>query len=211
MVTAPTFKFIAGTLCLDFVNTVGGRVGSNQPCDLADRIIRDKLTGFGDLVRWAELAGILTHAEARKIALSAPQAILDRAITLREALYRIAKSCIEDRTPPSHDLKVVNRELANANLHQRLIWSTGSFVWKWDSPADPDRILWSISRAAAEFLVSPALASLRQCPGEECGWMFLDTSRNRLRQWCEMRICGNRAKLRRFRQRASATVNHDVE
>jgi predicted RNA-binding Zn ribbon-like protein len=31
--------------------------------------------------------------------------------------------------------------------------------------------------------------------------MFLDTSRNRSRHWCDMKDCGNRAKVSRFRQR----------
>ena len=39
------------------------------------------------------------------------------------------------------------------------------------------------------------------CPGDDCGWMFLDESRNRRRTWCAMDMCGNRAKARRHYQR----------
>ena len=47
MVTLPPFKFIAGTLCLDFVNTVGDRSDG--------RVLVDKLVDFKELVRWGEV------------------------------------------------------------------------------------------------------------------------------------------------------------
>jgi predicted RNA-binding Zn ribbon-like protein len=193
MVTQPKFKFIAGTLCLDFVNTAGGWVDS--------QVVNDKLAGFGDLVRWSELAGVLSPAESLKSTSHAEGGVFERALALRRALYRICQACLEGGTPPKAAGDVLNRELATARMHERVHFSPGKVAWTWDEPSAPDRILWSIVRAAAGFLTSPESASLRQCPGDECGWMFLDTSRNRSRQWCEMRICGNRAKIRRFRQR----------
>jgi predicted RNA-binding Zn ribbon-like protein len=54
-------------------------------------------------------------------------------------------------------------------------------------------------RSAAELLVSGRPDPIRLCG--ECGWMFSDTSRNHLRRWCSMKICGNRAKARRHYQR----------
>jgi len=64
--------------------------------------------------------------------------------------------------------------------------------------------LWPLSRSAAELLTSADLAFIRECQGEDCGWLFLDTSRNRTRRWCDMRDCGNLAKVRRFRRRRRA-------
>jgi predicted RNA-binding Zn ribbon-like protein len=58
-----------------------------------------------------------------------------------------------------------------------------------------------VSGSAAELLTSTELARVRECGGENCGWMFLDNSRNHSRHWCDMQDCGNRAKVRRFRQR----------
>ncbi len=200
MVTGSEFKFIAGTLCLDFVNTVGGHGPSGV-------ILRDKLAGYGDLVQWSEAAGLLTHMQALEFAGRAARnpvaarALFDRAIALREALYRICKSCLEQRTPSGQDVAALNSELVVAQTHQRLEFSGRAFVRSWDQPRSLDRILWSVVTSAADFLESPDLQLLRQCPGDDCGWLFMDTSRNGSRQWCEMRICGNRAKLRRFRQR----------
>jgi predicted RNA-binding Zn ribbon-like protein len=38
---------------------------------------------------------------------------------------------------------------------------------------------------------------VRECSGDTCGWLFVDTSRNHSRRWCDMEDCGNRAKARR--------------
>ena len=44
-------------------------------------------------------------------------------------------------------------------------------------------------------------ARMKACPAEHCGWAFYDHSRNRSRTWCDMAICGNRAKARSYRSR----------
>jgi predicted RNA-binding Zn ribbon-like protein len=75
-----------------------------------------------------------------------------------------------------------------------------SFTWQ-DLPA-LDQMLWPIVRSTADLLTSGELERVRQCPGEECGWLFLDASRSGRRQWCDMAECGNLAKVRRFRERA---------
>ncbi len=62
-------------------------------------------------------------------------------------------------------------------------------------------MLWLIADAAAALLTSPRLALVRQCSGEECTWLFVDTSKNHRRRWCDMRDCGNRAKARRHYER----------
>ncbi|MBZ5595412.1 MAG: ABATE domain-containing protein [Acidobacteriia bacterium] len=209
---ASGLKFIGGRLCLDFVNTVGGRVSSRAARiglrDYADTVVRDKIAGYDDLMTWAQLAGVMTQAEARSMARRASAhrkkaaSVLARAATLREALYRIFKSVVERWPPHAADVDVLRRELAVSRGHERLIPSPGGFAWNWeDRPDALDRVLWPVAKSAAELLTSRELAKVRQCGGDECGWMFLDTSRNRSRQWCDMRDCGNRSKVRRFRQR----------
>ncbi|MEY2513924.1 MAG: hypothetical protein QOJ89_1282 [bacterium] len=42
---------------------------------------------------------------------------------------------------------------------------------------------------------------LKVCAAETCQWAFYDESRNRSGTWCDMRVCGNRAKVRGFRER----------
>ncbi len=98
-------------------------------------------------------------------------------------------------------MDTLSRELSIARDHERLSRSADVFAWTWDDRYALDLVLWSVSRSAAELLTSGELSTLRQCGGEECGWLFLDPSRNHSRQWCDMRDCGNRAKVRRFRAR----------
>jgi len=198
------WKFVGGRLCLDFINTVGGRLSSGA-------ILRDKLTAYDDLLEWSRLAGIANPTESRNLARHAAahpheaEATLRRAVQLRETLYRIFKAAAEGRRPRSPDLDLLTKELRLARAHERLAHTGGAFGWTWDDNIALDRILWPVSLSAADLLTSGDLSRLRQCGGHECGWMFLDTSRNRSRHWCDMKDCGNRAKVSRFRQRHQLT------
>ncbi len=205
-------KFIAGDLSLDFINTVGARVskpGHHRSRDYADTVLRDKLVAYQDLLTWSRLGGLVSNTETRRLeddAAAHPEnaaAVLVRATALREALYRIFKSVVEGWRPNAHDMDVLRAELSISRSHEQLAPAAGGFSWFWDDVSHQalDHPLWVVSRSAANLLTSPNLALIRQCGGTECGWMFLDTSRNHGRQWCDMRICGNRAKAMRFRQR----------
>jgi predicted RNA-binding Zn ribbon-like protein len=195
-------KFVAGSLCLDFVNTVGGRAGDRNI------VLRDKLKGYLDLAKWSRLAGLSTAREVRYLESAAEHyparasATLARAIRLREALFRISKSLLGRSVPDELDVDVLRNELCIAKAHERLVRTGRQFVWAWDQSGNAlDAPLWRVSRSAADLLTSPDLTKLRQCGGDECGWMFLDTSRNHSRRWCDMKDCGNRAKVRRFRRK----------
>jgi predicted RNA-binding Zn ribbon-like protein len=199
----PKFKFVGGSLSIDFVNTVGGRDGSH----LRGSPIREKLRSFADLVRWSELAGTLGHAEAARLLSRAAkhpraaQIVLARSLKLREALYRIFKSEIDGRAPLKRDVTIFNREIEIAHAQQTLTHHAGEFAWRWKQGGGLDRTLWPVTIDAARLLTSDSFALLRRCQGKECGWMFVDNSRNRSRHWCDMRDCGNRAKVASFRQR----------
>jgi predicted RNA-binding Zn ribbon-like protein len=211
---AGTVKLIGGRLCLDFVNTVGGRSSnrSGRPAGQASlRIRADKLNEYPDLLAWSRHAGVVTDKEARHLLREAErrpaeaQAVFARGVGLREAIHRIFTSLIAGRKIAATDLGTVNRELTIAQSHDRLIFTAGHFAWGWDgSRGALDRMLWVITQSAAELLTADELSKVRECGGEDCGWLFLDTSRNHSRQWCDMQDCGNLAKVRRFRTRLRA-------
>lgn len=205
----PFGKRIGGRLCLDFVNTVRGRVtrsGARRVKDYADRIVGERLDSYDALLRWATLVGVVTQREAKSLSQHASMkpsdaaAVLQRSLALREAVYRVFKAAVEERSPPAEELAVLNRELQVARMHERLVGSP-RLAWEWDGTLALDRVLWSVVRSAAELLTSANLERVRQCPGHECGWLFLDTSRAGRRQWCDMADCGNLAKVRRFRSK----------
>ncbi|MBZ5703172.1 MAG: CGNR zinc finger domain-containing protein [Acidobacteriia bacterium] len=206
---AQPFKFVGGALCLDFVNSLGGR--RRPPAGRRRRggaILREKLLGYEELLVWSRLSGAVTEREAAALARmarrrgSAARAVFARAFRLREAIYQIFAAVLEGRAPRKADLATLNRELAIARGRERLHFADQQWVWRWDGEETAlDRPLWPVAQSAAALLASPALGRVRECPGERCGWLFLDQSKNRSRQWCAMRDCGNLAKVRRFRAR----------
>ena len=200
------FKRVGGHPVTDFINTVGGRVPGARHAghDYADRIVGERLGRFDDLLAWGAECGLLTPAEGRRIARSPAgvrQTAYGRAIEFRAALYRLFKAALEDWPPPSNDLDALASVAEDARGTQRLHRERGRPAWVWPPDGNPDRIVRTLALSAVELLASPDLERVRQCPGERCGWLFLDTSRNHSRQWCDMRDCGNLAKVRRFRTR----------
>ena len=53
--------------------------------------------------------------------------------------------------------------------------------------------------AVAEAMADGSWSRLKACRSDTCQFAFIDTARNRSRTWCDMAVCGNRAKARRFR------------
>ncbi|MER3457132.1 MAG: hypothetical protein C4304_09720 [candidate division GAL15 bacterium] len=199
--SASNLKLVGGRLCLDFVNTVDWH-GTDHP--------KEWLTSFDEFVQWAVHAGAVDRQTAEGL-MAAGRArpaeaagALREALALREAMYRIFAAVAAAREPPADDLEHLNRALARALPRLRLQARPGGFDWAWaDDEATPlDRPLWPILASAAELLTSGDLARVRRCADDECGWLFVDMSRNRSRRWCAMEDCGNRAKARRLRQRA---------
>lgn len=173
---------------LEFVNTVGGRTHSTPTRYTVDR---ERLHSLDNFLEWAAF-----NKRPRR-----PAALFDRVLRFREALYRIFKALIDERKPDAADLEILNRELAEARAHEQLAVRNGRVTVAFDDADSPEHLLRVIARDAAALLTSEQLSRVRQCGGESCGWLFLDTSRNRSRQWCDMGDCGNLAKVRRFRER----------
>jgi predicted RNA-binding Zn ribbon-like protein len=203
---------VGGVLCLDFVNTVRGRIGDpahRGTRDYADAIVGERLTSYDALLSWAGFADLLTSREVKLLAVEAERrpvrsaTVVRRAITVREAMYRLFKGATAGWPPLPADLTAVNRELQIARAHERLVASPRGLVLEYgDTASALDRMLWPVVRSAVDLLTSPRLERVGQCPGDECGWLFVDTSRSGRRQWCDMKDCGNVAKVRRFRERA---------
>lgn len=61
--------------------------------------------------------------------------------------------------------------------------------------------LGSVLAAAAEAMADGSWQRLKACRADDCRWAFVDQARNHSRQWCDMRVCGNRQKARVFRAR----------
>jgi predicted RNA-binding Zn ribbon-like protein len=198
-VATPRYYFLAGNLCLDYANTADWHE-AEQPVEM--------LTSFGDLLAWGEQAGILAAGDTiqlLRIAEYEPETavtVYERAIVLRETVFRIFRRIARHETPSAGDLALVNKELRRASRHRQVVATSDGYNWGWsDQDAALDLVLWHVAQSAAELLVEGECARIRQCAGDPCGWLFYDTSRNRSRRWCNMEGCGNRAKARRYYER----------
>ena len=192
------FDLSGGRLCLDFANTVGDR-GTDQPSE--------HLGSYGDFIAWAEQAGATTARAARGLLRAAgvqparARQVLADAIRLREALYRVFAAVASGRTPRAPDLAIVNAALPAAFEHSRLVPSPGGFTLAADvGDGDLAAPLTPVVRSAVDLLVSPEVDRIRTCAAAACAWLFLDATKNRARRWCDMKTCGNREKVRRFRE-----------
>jgi len=196
-VTKPVFELTGGALCLDFINTVDNRPTSHR---------KEMLPDYRHLVRWSVQAITLSGAEAAKLTALADRLpagttrTLKRMLEVREALFSVFAAAAEAEPPPLDDTRILNEAIRRAFRHLRLRPATAVYQWQWQSePLSLERLLWPVVRSAAELLTSADLSRLRQCDAANCGWLFLDTSKSQSRRWCNMRVCGNRNKARRYR------------
>ena len=200
---AKKFQLVGGDLCLDFTNTVGGKRGA---------VSRENLHTYSALLNWLQQAGVVDPVQAHRLAQQAGRdpaaagAVLSRALELREVIYRIFAAVIEGRGPVAADLQRLNAELASGLGRLRVERGAEGFRWGWRAEStDLAAPLGPIARAAADLLTNPrALPCVRRCGGDNCGWLFIDSSKNHSRRWCDMRDCGNRAKVRRHRLKQRA-------
>jgi predicted RNA-binding Zn ribbon-like protein len=204
-------ELIGEKLCLDFANTVEPRdnpsVGSRHP------ISREYLTSYADLLAWSMHSHLLTEEMALRLLHEAErrpaeaQAALERAISLRETIYRVFWMVARHQLPYQDDLDRLRQEHLTATTHAMLVNVEERFVWKWEEDSKAlDRMVWPIAQSATGLLTSEDLERIKICPGvpgdpTPCFWLFYDTSKNRTRQWCSMADCGSVAKARRLTER----------
>lgn len=193
-------EIVGGHPAVDFVNTVHNWV-EPEPADY--------LQTFGGFLDWCLRIGLL-WPKAAKYFQARPQAeqeaALDELRSLRASLHDLFAALAAGERLQQKALDHLNG----------IIRRTVSWRCLAADPQDDCRslcCLWEFSGApalaavgpiawkAAELLELGDAGRLKVCPGETCGWLFIDTSKNRSRHWCSMRTCGNAAKVRRFRER----------
>lgn len=196
------FQLVGGHLCLDFTNTLDNR-GSGNEVNL--------ISSYELLLQFAFQAGGLTPNEARQLR-SAAQAhrikadiATGNAILLRERLFQVFSAIANQKEPSAAAIQELNSFLLEAGANRIVSREGRTFRWKWQNlGSNPRGVLWPIAWKAAELLASGDLAFVRECASPTCSWLFLDKSKSHSRRWCDMRVCGNRLKVRKFYERARA-------
>ncbi len=198
---AITFGNSDGPCCLEFTGTLDHRSGRTKP--------KDYLKSYFCIVTWAETEGFITDTEAQALSKRAEEyplhakAVLNRAVLLREAIYRIFSSIAENQEPDESALDMFNDELVFLMGKTGIVFTGAGFEWDWTNDDETlDRVLWPMIESASYLLISERLERVRKCAAEDCNSLFMDLTKNRSRRWCDMKGCGNRAKARKHYRKA---------
>jgi predicted RNA-binding Zn ribbon-like protein len=202
------FDLCAGHPALDFVNSLDNRFRQDGPVEL--------LTSYGDLLRFMAETRLLSSQQARLLKATSPDAAaraLQSAKELREATAATFYASVAGHSPSPADIRTLERHFLSANRHRELRWDSSrqnvggrpGIAWKWGRfETEADLPVWILSQAASDLMMSEDLSRVRTCGADTCRWLFLDTSKNHTRRWCNMKVCGNRMKARRFHARQEA-------
>ncbi|HMM79577.1 MAG TPA: CGNR zinc finger domain-containing protein [Pyrinomonadaceae bacterium] len=205
------FKLIAGDLSLDLVNTAS----SWQRTDKNYVPAADSISDLSDLVSWALKANAVDEKAARELVKRAASiggggASLRRARKVRAAIYGLSFAMAKGEPPLAGDVEHLEKERLKAVEGQKLEYAGGRFELRRRRTERPlDSILDAVVFAAVDLFTSDRAKRIRICGGESCGWLFVDDSRGRNRHWCDMRDCGNLAKVRRFRKNAAKAAGRE--
>jgi predicted RNA-binding Zn ribbon-like protein len=192
------FDLAGGHPALDLVNSLDNRFRADGPNEM--------LTGFDQLVRFLRETGLVSADQAQRLQKKPDPAAAAQALQavreLREASAAVLYAVARDESPPRPELKTLENYFLEADRQRHLSWD-GKPRWQWnDDESNPALTVWILTQSVQELLFSEQLAYLRTCDMDTCRWLFLDTSKNHSRRWCNMKVCGNRAKARRFQARS---------
>ena len=192
--------WIGGHPSLQFVNTLDWRFRKEGP--------KEHLRYYGDLLLFAKETGALSSELADFLAVNVTSDNRrDWALSVaKEIREDIANACYAslEQPPSTHNARMLS------------LWaSVAKDVFKWFGEQGPncdwvaeaskqqgvELPLWKMSLMAERFVKSPDFAKIKACKNQECRRLFLDESKNRSRNWCDMDRCGSRLKSEKFQKK----------
>jgi predicted RNA-binding Zn ribbon-like protein len=185
-----TIRLAGGTLCLDFANSVDwADDGTTRPPNT------DALSTIDDLVVWGRRLGILRGRGAVHVT----SAHLEAARNLRKTVRAIFVAIAAGHSPDRELLDGLSTAYAEAAARAVIRRRDGAWRATW-SANDARSVADAAATDAVALLGDPQrITRVRECPGHNCGWLFVDASGRR--RWCSMEVCGSRAKMRRLYHR----------
>jgi predicted RNA-binding Zn ribbon-like protein len=184
--------FVGGNVAIDFVNTAEER---GHP-DAGDALMTP-----ADLRVWGQRYGLLS----RSLRLDGDaSAELERARAARDLIYAILLARVHGLRPGKGELARL-AELGAAAYGAGALQTDpdGAIRWHW-SRSELATVRHVAVIAGIRLLVDAPSSRLKQCPGDHCGWFFLDRTKRGNRRWCQMRECGQEAKDERRRAKRAA-------
>ncbi len=190
----------SGHPALEFTNTVNNHASAYPG---------ETLFEYEHLLSWAKRVGLLHGGQVQMLKQKATNqpneatAVFTKSLELREVIYRIFVAQTKGKTPADADLALLNSILARLTSGAQVVHRFGEFEWQWNFDENAlEALLLMIALSAVDLMTSENYKRVGQCADEQgCGWLFVDTSKNHSRRWCDINDCGNRAKQRRYQQR----------
>lgn len=194
---AGSLDLVGCELALDFTNTSSGRGFLSH---------QEHLRDFDTIMQWVEHARVMASSDCTYVRTAVARrpklerAVFEQVLEIRELIWTIGTALAEQR-PVSEKLRAsLTAAHAESLRFAEMKMRDGAYIWTWDPRRDVQgAILGPITLSALTLLMEKELSRTKRCAGMECGWLFFDTTKNSRRRWCEMRVCGNRAKVRAAR------------
>ena len=176
-------------LFVDFINTV----------ELTDGRPEEHLPDATSLREWLHERGLCGARQP----LAALESSLPAFRELRGVLHDTSERLAAGKRPTSAQLKRLNAALRDGLHYHQIKPIDGSSRFTVAQVGDElAQARASIAGSLAHYLAEHDLGRLRVCANDGCRWRFIDRSPGGRRRWCDMRTCGNRAKVARHRARA---------
>ncbi|WP_108882473.1 CGNR zinc finger domain-containing protein [Anderseniella sp. Alg231-50] len=180
-------RLIGGRTCLDFLNTADWTPGGD--------IVEERLACADDLVVWCDAVGL------RDLVMPGNERLQKDVLEFRNTLRSIVVALVRGNEPAMPDIEDFNRTVTRTETYQLMKPARDGLAF-----GPQTSFTKAISLLAVSLLSDThEIGRVKMCPSDNCGWLFLDESKNRRRQWCAMDLCGNRAKARRHYQRHGVT------
>jgi predicted RNA-binding Zn ribbon-like protein len=194
------FLFVGNHLALDFLNT--RPVQNGEPVEL--------LPNLEALLSWFEAAGLLSAREALSLRKRCGESgrarqVLERLRQWRETLRKAVLAWESGDPLPHAAINELNRLMAQHPMRTKLNEdANGPVAELWFSARRPEDLFTPLAYAAATLFANVDRSRVRQCGN--CVLHFYDTSKKGTRQWCSMRLCGNRLKVAAYAARRRRLV-----
>ncbi len=190
---AGSLHLLGGNLALNFANTESGRNGSQH---------LNHIQSAADVTIWAKHAGVIDEKRILPETDAGQHELFRQGTELRETIYQINSIQATGGTPSAELVQSLASAHSKTLQSARLTFTDGKYSWQWKAESTiSDEILGPIAEAAISLLMQGDPKRIKQCQGQHCGWLFYDASKNNSRHWCDMSVCGNRSKIKAYRQR----------
>lgn len=145
----------------------------------------------------------------RSLASGASVASVERALPefrdLRELIHDVTERLVRDGRPSTRQVQRLNRVMRDGLHYHRLEPEDDGSHFTIGQVGDQlDQARSAIAGSLAHYVADHDVERLRICASDDCRWRFVDRSPSGRRRWCDMRTCGNRAKVAAHRERARA-------